>query len=317
MSRLSLPRVMLLALCLGGAWAGCARKSAEPPPREAEPPPEANFVAPPGFQRLVISTTPYLEPEALQRSYEQLANYLSGALHVPVEVVRADSYSSLGELMRQGQVDLGSFSPLSYVRARHADPGLLPVVNFIADGSATSAGYIVVKADGPLQTLEDLAGKRFAFVDPSSTTGFLYPRALLRSKGIDPRRYFSQTFFAGNHEAALMAVYEGRADAAATYQGALPALRRNEHVDPLSFRIIAKTLRTPKDIFCARAGLPPKVLTQIRRALLALSVRTAQGRAILGPLDVNGFIPAEDRMYDTVREVESQMAGAADGAAGE
>lgn len=297
---------VLVVLALG--LFACEERASSAPEREREPPPRADFTPPPGFERLVISSTPYLDPEVLFRSHEPLAQYLSRHLKVPVEVVPANSYAALGEMMRDGRVDLGSFSPLSYVRARDADPGLLPLVNYISDGSPTSAGYIVVRADGPLRTLEDLRGRSFAWVDPSSTTGFLYPNALLRSKNIDPTTFFSRTGFLGNHEAALLAVHEGRYDGAAIFQGALPALKRNKGVDPLSFRIVAKTMRTPKDLFCARAGLPEEVATQIRRALLALTVRTQEGRAVLAPLNVNGFIPADDSQYDPVRAVEAQLA---------
>ncbi|MBX5482056.1 MAG: phosphate/phosphite/phosphonate ABC transporter substrate-binding protein [Myxococcaceae bacterium] len=291
------------------AWAGCTQQDLEPPPRQAEPPPDPDFRPPAGFEKLTLSTTPYLDPEKLNESLQPLASYLSRYLHVPVEVVRANSYAHVGTLMKEGQVDLGSFSPLSYVRAKENDPGLIPLVNFISDGSATSAGYIVVKESSPFQTLEDLKGHSFAFVDPDSTTGYLYAVALMRSRNIDEKTWFSRTEFTGNHEASLQAVYDGRVDAAAIYQGALPALYRNKGIDPLSFRIIAKTRRTPKDLFCVRSGLPKEVVTQIRRAFLALTVRTEEGRRVLSPLNVNGFTQVDEEAYTEVREVNAQFAG--------
>lgn len=292
------------------AVALCACEAPRPvaPPRQAEPGPAEDFRPPPGFTRLTISTTPYLDPDRLHDSFEPLAAYLKAKLQIDeVEIVTAKSYAHLGELMREGRVDIGSFSPLSFVRARREDRSMQPLVSFISDGSATSAGYVVVKTDGPLRTLEDLQKRSFAYVDPSSTTGFLYPQVLMRSKGINPDSYFSRTEFTGNHEASLLAVFEGKVDGAAIYQGALRALQRNRGIDPLNFRIVAKTMRTPKDIFCARAGLPPEVVTQIRRALLALSVRTGEGRRILTPMDVNGFIPADPSLYDAVGEVDAQF----------
>jgi phosphate/phosphite/phosphonate ABC transporter binding protein len=291
-----------------GLCAGCQAPAPPPRVREVEPPPAADFVPPEGFTRLRISFTPYLEPEKLVRSHQPLAEYLSAQLRVPVEITPADSYDHVGQLMREGKVDLGSFSPLSYVRARRQDPGMIPVVNFIAEGSATSAGYIVVRAGSGLDSLEALRGRSFAWVDPSSTSGYLFPRALMRQRGISPDAFFSRTAFLGNHEAALLAVHRGEFDATATYQGALPALRRSQGVDPLDFRIVAKTLRSPKDLFCARAGLPDAVVVQIRRALLAVSVRTEQGRRLLGPLQANGFILADEALYDEVREVEEERA---------
>lgn len=298
-----LTSVVLLIAC-----AACTHPDLDVPVRAPEPPPATAFTPPEGFTKLTISTTPYLDPQTLQQSLTPLAQYLSGKLGVPVEIVRAENYGHLGELMKTGKVDLGSFSPLSYVRARNGEPALQPVVNFISDGAATSAGYIVVRADSPVNTLEELQGRSFAYVDPSSTSGYLYPRALLRSKNLDANALFSRTLFTGNHEASLQAVYDRKVDAAAIFQGALPALSRSRGIDPLSFRIIAKTMRTPKDIFCARARLPPEVVTQLRRALLAISARTEEGRRVLSPLNVNGFIPADDALYETVRQVDAQLA---------
>ncbi len=302
-----------LGVCVGlfgAAWVGCKEPAPAPRIREQEPGPKADFQPPEGFTELTLSSTPYLEPELLLRQHQPLAEYLSAHLGVPVRIVRADSYDHLGALMREGKVDLGSFSPLSYVRAQKRDPSLLPVVNFISEGSATSAGYIVVRAGGEVARLEELRGKRFAWVDRSSTSGYLFPRALLQDRGLDPDTFLGETAFLGNHEAALLAVHRGEYDATATYQGALPALQKSQGIDPLSFRIVAKTLRAPKDLFCARGDLPQEVVTQVRRALLALSVHSEQGRRILRPLNVNGFIPADERLYDEVRKVEVALSDA-------
>ena len=57
-----------------------------------------------------------------------------------------------------------------------------------------------------------------------------------------------------------------------------------------------------------RSGLPPEVVTQIRRALLAITVRTEEGRRVLSPLNVNGFIPVDEDAYAGVREVNAQFA---------
>ncbi len=305
----------LLPLLLCALVSGCRDPRPLPPPPNPAAPEEvadlaqaAPFTPPEGFTRLRLVATPYLEPQLLLRSHEPLAAHLSERLGVPVELVPARTYDEVGDLLRRGEADLGSFSPLAYVRARAKDEGLTPLASVIADGSATAAGYIVVRAEGGITSLEDLRGKRFAWVDPSSTSGFLYPRALLLQRGLDPDVFFGETAFLRSHDAALLAVHRGEFDATATYQGALPALQRSAGIDPLEFRIVAKTLRAPKDVFCARSGLPPEVQDRLRQVLLALSVQDGKGRAILGPLRVNGFIPADDALYDEVRQVDEALA---------
>ncbi len=300
----------LVALLGAACTDGASRTGPLPPPHDAGAPTSAKAATwkpPEGFTKLRLATTPYLEPEQLLRSHEPLAALLSESLGVPVELVATRSYDDVGGLLREGKADLGSFSPLAYVRAQRRDEGLTPLVSFIADGSATSAGYIVVRAEGGLTSLEELRGKRFAWVDPSSTSGYLYPRALLLQRGLDPDTFFGETAFLGNHEAALLSVHRGEFDATATWQGALPALQRSRGIDPLEFRIVAKTLRAPKDVFCARPGLPPEVAERVREVLLSLSVRDGRGRSVLGPLHVNGFIPADAALYDEVRRVDEAL----------
>ena len=130
---------------------------------------------------------------------------------------------------------------------------------------------------------------------------------VLKDAGFDLSRDFARQEYLGNHEAVLLAVLEGRVDAGATYQGAFAALRRSKGVDPLTFRIIAKTSRTPRDIFCVPPTMPAEVAEAITAALLPLNGRDRAGREILGPLNLNGFTVANDRAYDEVRAVAAEL----------
>jgi phosphonate transport system substrate-binding protein len=254
--------------------------------------------------------TPHLDPAHLTRSFAPLAQHLSSVLGVKVEVSVASSYDELGALLGRGEVDIGAFSPFAYVRAAKVFPGLSPVASVIADGSATAAGYIVVRRGGPLKDLESLRAKSIAFVDPASTTGYLYPLKLFRDRGLDPLSYFSQRLFLGNHQAVLLAVHEGRADAGAIYHGALSALHRAKGIDPNSFRIVAKTARSPRDLWCARAGLDPALVAKLQGALLSLSSISAPGREVLSPLNINGFFPPDEQMFEAIRAADAELTDA-------
>lgn len=290
------------------AWLACAPTTPPPPPpAPVVDAPAAAWSPPPGLTRLRFALTPYLEPAQLLAEHEPMRAWLSQRLGVPVELRVAGSYDELGALLRSGEVDLGEFSPYAYVRASARDPGLAPLVSQIADGSASAAGYIVVDADSPIQALEELRGRRFAYVDPASTTGFLYAHMLLVGRGLQPGRDFSSVSFLSNHKAVLLAVHEGRVDAGAVYQGALSALERSDGITPLSFRIIGKTSRIPRDLLCTRAGLDPAVRESLRRLLLSVSAQSREGRRILSPMRVNGFVPADDRLYDPIREADAQL----------
>jgi phosphonate transport system substrate-binding protein len=279
-----------------------------PAPAKAAPQASADFTPPAGFTELRIGLVPYISPEDLKAAHAPLAAYLQEKLKVPVRLVMGDNYDDVAAKMEKGEIDLAEFSPYAYVRAeKHLK--LRPLVTAISDGSETSAGYILVRDDSPRKALADLKGASFGFVDPASTTGYLYPLKLLKDRGLDPATLFSRTELLGNHEAVLLAVLSGKVDAGATYQGSMAALKRNKGIDPLSFRIIAKTPRTPRDLFVVKADYPDAIVEGILQSLVVLTSRSGRGREVLAPLSINGFSPANDRLYDGVRSAAAELAG--------
>ena len=277
-----------------------------PPPKVGREAP-AEFSPPVGFTTLRVGLVPYINPDELKAAHARLAAYLSEKLKVPVELVMGDNYDDVAARMERGEIDLAEYSPYAYVRAeKHLK--LRPLATAISDGSETAAGYILVKESSPRKTLDDLKGASFGFVDPASTSGYLYPLKLFRDRGLDPATLFSRTEFLGNHEAVLLAVLSGKVDAGATFQGSMAALKRSKNIDPLNFRIIAKTPRTPRDLFCVRADFSIPVGDAIAKALTQLSARSQRGREVLAPLSINGFFPADDHLYDGVRAAAAEVA---------
>lgn len=300
-------RRMLLASLGGLAVAGCT----EPPEVLPEPvfrskPLVPVFSPPSGFTRLRLGLVPFLSKDTIIASHQKLADHLSKTLSVPVELIAADNYGDAIDRMERGEFDLVELSPLVYAHATERLK-LKCLVQTIADGSTTAAGYVFVRDDSPRRTIADLKGASFAFVDPMSTSGSLLAKKVLKDSGLNWKTDFSRTEYLGNHEAVLLAVLEGRVDAGATYQGSFAALRRTKGIDPLAFRIIAKTVRTPRDILCVRPALSTEISDAVSASLLSLTGRERAGREILGPLNLNGFRPADDQSYDEVRSIAREI----------
>jgi phosphonate transport system substrate-binding protein len=293
-------RLPLLGLVM---LAACQAFDDRSPPAPIRARPSLPVFSPPrGFERLRFGVVPWLPAEELVQSHQRLAAYLSKSLGVPVEVQVAPSYTQAVEHVVAGDYDLVELSASAYVAAAgRAALGCL--AQSIADGSVTTPGYLVVRDDTSRRQVKDLKGASMGFVDQLSTTGYLQARELIRTQGIDLERDLRRVEFFGNHEAVLLAVRDGRIDVGATFQGALNALKRYRGVDPLTFRIIAKAQRAPRDIFCVREGLPADVAEALTQALLALDGRERAGREILGPLDLNGFQAVDLHLYEEVRSL--------------
>ncbi len=276
-----------------------------PPPKAVSPAP-FELTPPEGFTRLRIGLLPYANPEQIEAAHQPLAQWLAKQLKVPVELVMGDNYDDAHLKLERGEVEMVNLSPYAYVRAEKRIK-LRPLVTPIVDGSETAGGYIFVRHDSPRRSLADLKGGSFGFVDPASASGYLFPMKVFADRGLDPKTYFSRTEFLGQHEKLLMAVYEGKIDAGATYQGSMAALKASKNIDPLNFRIIAKTARTPRDLYCVRSDFPAALGDALVKVLVALSAREPHGREILAPLSINGFYPANDRLYDTVRAAAASL----------
>ncbi|MBI2002150.1 MAG: phosphate/phosphite/phosphonate ABC transporter substrate-binding protein [candidate division NC10 bacterium] len=173
-----------------------------------------------GATGITLALTPSKDPTLLQEAGTALAQELGKRLDLPIKLYVAADYAGVIEALRNGTVDLAFVHPVAYVLAsREARARIL--VKSIRGGSATyTARFFVLKEGGP-RTLDDLRGKTIAFVDPASTSGYIYPMVFLMKRGLvkgkDPKTFFKDAVFSGAHDAVLHAVLRRQVDVAVSY----------------------------------------------------------------------------------------------------
>ena len=256
---------------------------------------------------LKFGFTPVLGQADERMEFEPLMSYLSDALGEKVNLYVAKDYGDLRTQMEAGEVDIGSFSPFAYVDA--VQGGKIRIIaQSVIDGSATYRGIIVARRESGLKSIAELRGKRFAFVDPKSASGYVYPRAMLIEKGIDPNSFFKETIFAGDHLKVIAVVLEGHVDAGATYDGAL-GIAKAKGMASDHLVILASTDPIPHDAIAVRRGLDEALTKKIQSALVNLD-KTAAGRRVIAgsKKKLTGHVIAEDRTFDVVRRT-AQIAG--------
>ncbi len=258
--------------------------------------------------KLVFGFVPSVEADKIAENAQPMADFLSKELGMPVETYTTQDYAGLVEAMKSGQVDIGSLPPLAYVLAK--DRGAAEVlIKTSRRGSPTYHCMFTARADSGIAKIEDAKGKRIAFVDPSSASGFLFPAAHLKAKGIEPETYFSQTVFAGGHDAAIRAVYSGDVDVAATYDDARNKLEKLDAYKDVKGKVvvIGKTDEIPNDTISVRSGLAPDLVARIKAALLKYK-DTPEGKKTLDDVyEVDNLLDAADADYDPVRTVAQAM----------
>ncbi|HUU01482.1 MAG TPA: phosphate/phosphite/phosphonate ABC transporter substrate-binding protein [Myxococcota bacterium] len=256
-------------------------------------------------EKLVFGMTPVIGVEATRERFFPLANHLTSLLGIKVKLEVAESYGDLIDQVAKGEVDLVKFSPLAYVRAKERIPDLRLIAAHVAYGSKTYSSYLVTMQDGTFGSLADLHGARICFADPDSTSGYLYPVAYLLEHKIVPDTTFRSITFGGNHRACIAGLIAGRFDVAATFSGAIRDARQ-AGLPVGDLFILAKTGRIPYDAYCLRGGLDESLAVKIKSVLLKINTLSRTGRRVLDPtLGINGWIEADDHLYDGVRQVDA------------
>jgi phosphonate transport system substrate-binding protein len=251
---------------------------------------------------LHLVLTPSQKPTDLIAAGEEFGRVLGTLVGVPVRVTVASDYAAVVEALRNQTADLAFVHPAGYVLAnREAKARIVAKNQWHGKTSFTSRIY--VRRDSGIKTLEDLRGKTMAFVDPASSSGYVYPMVLLIQKGLvknrDPKTFFREVTFAGSHDASMRALLNGHVDAIASFDMAREQyLKDPAERERLTF--VAESPPIPEAGIAAREKLDPALFAKVREALLKIG--GPQHAALLKRLyDIDGFEPAEDREYDPVR----------------
>jgi phosphonate transport system substrate-binding protein len=128
----------------------------------------------------------------------------------------ATDYNGVIQALSTGQVDYATMGGGSYANV-DAQVGSKAVPFLTVRQAEGTLGYysiLMVRASSPYRTLADLKGKKIAFVDFNSTSGYIFPRRAMRKEGLDPDSFFGDAIMAGGAPQAVMALVNGRVDAA-------------------------------------------------------------------------------------------------------
>ena len=240
------------------------------------------------------------DAQVIVKGGQEVAELLKKETGLHFKTSVATSYAAVIEAMGAGKVDIGWLPTFSYVLAKDKyDIELLLIVQRF--GSPFYRGQIMVRADSGINSLNDLQGKRFAFVDPASTSGHLYPKTLLLSKGFDPKTFFSKTVFTGSHNAVVLSIYKGEVDGGAAYDGSRAAVAKSYPDVFEKIKVLAYTKEIPNDTVSVRKELPEGLKVKLRNGLKKIS-DSPKGSKILKRLyGISGLMDL-DGLFDPVRE---------------
>jgi phosphonate transport system substrate-binding protein len=178
----------------------------------AEPTEEMPAVGSPEHPIKVLFV-PSVDAAEITAGGELLAVALNEATGLTFEVVVPTSYAATLEEVCASPSDTMAFVPgLGYVLGNQLC-GIKVGGKAVRFGLDWYAAMVVVARDSEYQTLADLNGKKWAYPDATSTSGYLYPQYMFQEEGLVP----GEIVEAGSHDAAVRAVYNGEVDFATAF----------------------------------------------------------------------------------------------------
>lgn len=255
---------------------------------------------------------PSVDAKVIDSNSKIMKDWLEAHTPYKYEIKIPQSYIAVIEAFGSKGADVAGLNSSGYVKA-HDKYGAEARLITIRYGKKTYQSQFIAKK-GRFKNLKDLEGKRIAFVDAASMSGYILPMKMLNDAGI---KLGGDPVFAMKHDNVVSMVYQGQTDAGATYYSPPDAkdgiqdarmLVRTQYPDvEQKIEIIQLTEDIPNDPIAFRKDLPEEVKTKITDAFIEM-VKTPEGlEAFKAVYGATGVERATDADYDGIRAMLAKL----------
>ncbi len=238
------------------------------------------------------------------KSMDNFLRHAEKQTGVKWELYTATDYSGVMNALIAGQIHLAWLSGFSYCQTRmDSKDGVEALVAAAEpDGSMGYNAVIVVRADSPYRSIEDLKGKVVARTDPLSGSGYLIPTAAFRAMGKPVDEYFKSPL-SGGHPQSVLGVLKG------TYDGAFTWTSKNDNIGNLrammnqgllkreEIRIVWTSDPLPSPPVVIRKDVPPEMRADLLKLFVGLKDQDMKLAEAVAQGRTSGMVPVQHEAY--------------------
>ena len=212
--------------------------------------------------------------------YKGFKEYVKKKLGVELELFLASEYAGVIQAIAAKQIDLMDMGASGYAAAwletkGGVEPLVVPTNN---DGTIGYHSVAFVRTDSPYKSLADLKGKTWAWAEPNSSSGYLFPLVGLRKAGFEPDKHFGKVVFSGGHEQSIIGVLDKAYDGAVTWtddvkkhsRGGLHMMLSRGVLKKEDIRIIWESELIPNPVIAIRSDMPKDMRADVKAMFLNL-----------------------------------------------
>ena len=252
---------------------------------------------------LTVGLIPSEDSRAMIANSQKMMDMLSRSLGMPVKPFVAADYNGVIEALRSKRLDVAYLGPFSYVLGTTvADIEAFAVAETKKAGRTSYHALVVAHKDSGIKTVADLKGKTFAFVDPSSTSGHLFPKAGLMKAGFNTDKDFGRVIFSGSHDSNAVAVQNRKIDAVAIADRILDAAIAKGLAKREDLVVVWKSEPIPESPTVWRRDLDPALKKRVQAAFMDVKDIPWSDQG-----ELNGFHPTNDAAYNVIRDTAKSL----------
>jgi ABC-type phosphate/phosphonate transport system substrate-binding protein len=224
-----------------------------------------------------------------------LAQYLSDTMGIVVVPKVMADFTDFKKRIKSGELDIVLTDPVFYVGVSDVHEAVAVVLK---NKKPKLRGIIIARKDNnTISGIDDLKGKTIAYSGAVSAAGFLSQKITLAQHGIDVEKDCTLMSVVDNkQENVIFSVYSGDSDAGFIRRVALNQVV--QYIPVSQIRVVTETAPLPNWPLSIKQSLSAQTKQSLRKAVLDLP----KDHAVLETFKINGFAPANDQLYDTVRE---------------
>jgi len=241
------------------------------------------------------------------QDYVNLIKIIGELTGIEITPIRVTDYNAAVEAVRANRAQIAWYGGKTYIQAVE----IANVEAFAAgvrkgDSDASYFAYFVVPSDSDLQTLADIKGKKLALNSIGSTSGDLIPQVELMKAGlsIKNKNDFKQVYYAGSHDACMMAALNKHVDVCGMSSRNFDARIADGTISLEQIRIIHRSSPVPPPPLAYSKSLPLEIRNKIKLATL-----DAHNYGKIGGYggEMSHYIEVTDSDYDLLRDVDKLL----------
>jgi len=266
------------------------------------------FLSSPAFSSppvVKVGVSSMITPVDTVKYYQDIIDYLASYIKEPLKMVHRRTYAEMDHLLEKGEVKIAFICSAPYVTDRERF-GVELLVAPVVDGNPFYHSYIIVHRESPIRTFSELRGKRFAFTDPNSNSGKLYPTYLVKKMGFTPNEFFSSISYSYSHNKSIEWVAKKIVDGGAVDSIVYDHMMATASPYVNETKVIKRSPPFGSPPVVTVRSIDPGLKKKIKQAILNMH-RTDKGKSILASMMIDRFVEVPDSNYDTIRKMKKEI----------